>query len=108
MTGPRDDRATHSEAYQLPSELLAARLRECLNTIPMPGGGKYTLETLAAYVRAATKSPQRPDGVGTKQYMSRILSGTVAPEQNDEVLRALAGGFGKAPDYFVAIGDDSE
>jgi transcriptional regulator with XRE-family HTH domain len=112
VNGPGDD---HSEESALrddlkPSQLLAARLSYLRRTYVRADGTKWTLEELAEFVRDRTRTPERPDGVGTKQYMWRLENGTPGkspPKPNADVLRALADAFAKEPAYFLSTPQDA-
>jgi transcriptional regulator with XRE-family HTH domain len=115
VTGQGDehrDEAAQLDSYLPPSQRLAAKLRYQRATYVKPDGKKWTQEDLAAFVRARTKTPERPGGVGTRAYMWELEAGRsrdpdkTPAKPNGDVLRALAAAFNKEPGYFLTTEQD--
>lgn len=106
------EKQTAEEAVVLPSQLLAARLTECIQTVLKPDGKSYTDEEIAEGVRARTVSAARPKGIGTRSYIWELrkgksrTAGKGPPKPSPEVLAALADFFGQSPGYFLATSRD--
>jgi transcriptional regulator with XRE-family HTH domain len=109
---PPTHTASSDEPLALPSQLLAARLKECRATARKPDGSTYTLQEVADGVKARTRSSTNPKGTGSRQYMWELEEGRSRtpgkgpPKPGADVLRALADFFGKPPGYFLATSRD--